>query len=573
MIANVANEGIMLQSPEESASREHEEYDKMPRSQRRFIVFLVSWCGFLSPLSSTAVLSAIPEVSETYNTTADMVGVSNALYLIFMGLSPLFWGPLNRVYGRRWTSITASILFTLSSVATALAPNFASFFAFRILMAFTGTSFLVTGPAVVGDLYHPVERATVMSYFAAGTLIGPAFGPLIGGIIVTHTSWRAIFWVQVALAGLGAIGVTVFLPETLAKPGSHDLKGLPKRQKIEAIWTMGNPVRVLEMAVYPNLTVAALANGANVWNMYGILTPIRYVLNPRFNLTSPTQSALFFLAPGLGYLVGTIFGGQWSDYTTKKWIRKRNGTRIPEDRLRSCILFLGVAMPTSTLVYGWTVQKHVGGISVPIVAMFLGGVAQLFCNPSINTYCLDVMPDRGAESLAWNFFVRYMFGAVASAVVIPAITTIGVGWFSTISAVLLLISALLVSIVEMCFTAACSYVGEFITDHGRWFTYGMRDGCHGGQGVPGLETICIDYRQARAHFKFSHQSNKRCMRGDWTRDDCGVNACGTWWFHETPCTWREALEIDEDGISNQTEEFESVSALPEPTPEAVRFKA
>lgn len=127
---------------------------------------------------------------------------------------------------------------------------------------------------------------------------------------------------------------------------------------------------------------------------------------------------------------------------------------------------------------------------------------------------------------------------------------------------------------QECFTAACSHVGEFITDYGRWFIYNMRDGCHGGQGVPGLEVICIDYTQARAHFKFSHQGNKRCMRGDWTKDDaCGINACGTWWFHETPCTWREALEIDEGGNANRTEEVESVSALPEPTPEAVRFKA
>ncbi|KAH7303954.1 major facilitator superfamily domain-containing protein [Stachybotrys elegans] len=368
---NMIVNGSNTLQPEESApegvvSRQNDGYDKMPRNKRRLIVFLVSWCGLLSPLSSTAVLSAIPEVTETYNTTASMVGVSNALYLVFMGLSPLFWGPLNRVYGRRWTSITTSTLFTLSSIATALGPNFASFFAFRIFMAFTGTSFLVTGPAVIGDLYHP--------------------------------------------------------------PEVQNLKGLPKGQQVKAIWSMSNPVRVLEMAVHPNLTIAAVANGANVWNMYGMLTPIRYVLNPRFGLTSPTQSGLFFLAPGLGYLVGTLFGGRWSDYTTKKWIEKRHGTRIPEDRLRSCLPFLGLAMPASTLVYGWTVQEHAGGIPAPVIAMFLGGVAQLFCNPSINTYCLDAMPDRGAESLAWNFFVRYMFGAVASAVVIPAITAIGVGY-------------------------------------------------------------------------------------------------------------------------------------------------
>jgi MFS family permease len=89
-------------APGECVLQQDDEYNRMPSSKRRFIVFLVSWCGLLSPLSSTAVLSAIPEVTETYNTTANMVGVSNALYLVFMALSPLFWGPLNRVYGRRW---------------------------------------------------------------------------------------------------------------------------------------------------------------------------------------------------------------------------------------------------------------------------------------------------------------------------------------------------------------------------------------------------------------------------------------------------------------------------------------
>jgi MFS family permease len=130
--------------------------------------------------------------------------------------------------------------------------------------------------------------------------------------------------------------------------------------------------------------------------MYSLLTPIRYILNPRFNLNSPIETSLFYLAPGFGYLLGTFFGGRYADYIVKKYILKR-GRRIPEDRLRSCLPFLGLIIPGCMVVYGWSIQKEVGGIPLPVIMMFLQGVAQLFCFPSLNTYCVDVMQGKGGE--------------------------------------------------------------------------------------------------------------------------------------------------------------------------------
>jgi hypothetical protein len=94
------------------------------------------------------------------------------------------------------------------------------------------------------------------------------------------------------------------------------------------------------------------------------------------------------------------------------------------------------------LIYGWAVDQEVGGIPLPVIAMFVQGVAQLFCFPSYNTYCLDVMPGQGAEVAATNFFARYLVGCAASAVVLPAVEAVGIGWFSTISAAYLVVSAL-----------------------------------------------------------------------------------------------------------------------------------
>ncbi|KAI0434331.1 major facilitator superfamily domain-containing protein [Xylaria sp. FL1042] len=406
-------------------------YDRLPRHRKTIILFLVSFSSFLSPISSTSVLAATPEVAAEYSTTGTIVNLVNALYLLFMGLSPIIWGPLSQI------CLVTGFGFVLTSVGTALAPNLGAFFFFRLFTAFLGTSFLLNGAAVISDIYRPTERGTATGWFMSGTLIGPAFGPFLGGLIVTYTSWRVIFWLQTALAGIGTIGIFFFMPETIYHKKIDDLEGYSGREKGRALLSMLNPWGIIKLFEYPNFILAGFASSSLVWNMYSILTPIRYVLNPRYHLTTPLQGGLFYLAPGFGYLTGTFVGGRYADYIVKLYIRKR-GVRIPEDRMYSALPFLGLVLPGSVIIYGWCVEKDAGGIPLTVIVLFLQGLAQLFCFPSLNTYCLDVMSGRGAEVIAGNYAIRYLFGCLATAVVLPAIETIGVGWFSTISTLFLL---------------------------------------------------------------------------------------------------------------------------------------
>jgi len=76
-------------------------YDRLSSPRKIGVIVVVSFCSFLAPISSTTILAGIPEVSETYGTSGSIVNLSNALYMLFMGLSPCFWGPLSQVYGRR----------------------------------------------------------------------------------------------------------------------------------------------------------------------------------------------------------------------------------------------------------------------------------------------------------------------------------------------------------------------------------------------------------------------------------------------------------------------------------------
>jgi hypothetical protein len=95
-----------------------EVYDRIKPSRKVVIVALLSFCSFLAPISSTTILSAVPEVAATYHSTGTIINLSNALYMLFMGISPCVWGPLSQVYGRRHVRILPTFckMFVFSDV-------------------------------------------------------------------------------------------------------------------------------------------------------------------------------------------------------------------------------------------------------------------------------------------------------------------------------------------------------------------------------------------------------------------------------------------------------------------------
>lgn len=339
-------------------------------------------------------------------------------------------------------------LFFAFSLGNIFVTNLAAYFTIRMLIAFQGTSFLVIGAAIVGDIYKPTERGTALSWVLFGSVIGPAMGPLFGGIIITYRPWPIIFVVQAVLAGFAFLLAVVFLPETIHYRLDGELTDLSLRQYIAKIWAWTNPWRVLLLLQHPGIVIVAIASSSIIWNMYSLLTPIRYILNPRFNLTSPIQSAFFYLAPGAGYLFGAALGGEWSDFTLKREMKKRGMVFVPEDRLLATLIPLGLIIPLSMLVYGWTIDKRVGGIPTCVIMMFIQGAGQFFALPSLNTYLLDAVPGRSAELIALNYMMRYMFAAGGTGASLPAISYLGVGWFSTISSVFLMAAAGVVAVAS-----------------------------------------------------------------------------------------------------------------------------
>ncbi|CAG8055701.1 unnamed protein product [Penicillium olsonii] len=390
--------------------------------RKSLILFIVSWMTLAVTFSSTSLLPATPEIATEFSTTSELLNVTNAGVLLAMGFSSLIWGPIVNIFGRRNAYNAAILVLCACSAGTAVATTLQIFIAMRILSGFTGTFFMVAGQTIIADIFEPV-------------------GPCIGGIIVTFAQWRIIYWVQFGMTLLGLILSLLFVPSVQEK---NLVIGSGQPWKITTILNMFNPLRIFRQFIYPNVFIACLTCGLLSTFQYAILTSARSIFNPRFNLTSPLVSGLFYLSPGIGFLVGSVVGGKLSDRAVKKWILKRNGVRLPQDRLNSGLATLFGVLPAATLIYGWTLEEEVGGMAVPIIAAFFAGAGLMGAFNALNTYSAEARPQARSETISCKYIVQYIFAAAATAAVEPLINAIGVGWTFTICVFFAIIGGFLV---------------------------------------------------------------------------------------------------------------------------------
>ena len=141
--------------------------------------------------------------------------LSLASYLAGLAVGQLAYGPLADRFGRRPPLVGGLLLYALATVVCGLAPNLGVLICARFVQALGGCAGMVVSRAVVRDLFD--ERGSARLYSSLMLVMGaaPIIAPLLGGQVLLHFGWRAIFAVLLVCAVL-VMGVLLkFLPESL----------------------------------------------------------------------------------------------------------------------------------------------------------------------------------------------------------------------------------------------------------------------------------------------------------------------------------------------------------------------
>lgn len=158
---------------------------------------------------------AVPLIQQDFKTK------NNNLYSILLvsiwelgeAFGPLLVAPLSEYYGRVPVYHTANILFVVFSIASAVSSNTQMLIAFRFFNGLSVAS-ITLNPAIVGDLFVTEEQGTGQAMMGLAPLIGPVFGPAIGGYMAESVGWRWMFWLLAIGSGVIEIGFIIFFRET-----------------------------------------------------------------------------------------------------------------------------------------------------------------------------------------------------------------------------------------------------------------------------------------------------------------------------------------------------------------------
>ncbi|OIQ77561.1 multidrug resistance protein 3 [mine drainage metagenome] len=196
-----------------------------PPQSRRLIIAAITVMLLLSSLDQTIVSTALPTIVADLGGLDHLSWVVTAYLLASTVVAPLY-GKLGDLYGRKVMMQISVSLFLLGSMLCGQATSMTFLILARGLQGVGGGGLMVLAQTVIGDVVAPRERGKIQGIFAAVFSLSSVAGPLAGGYIVDHFSWRWIFYINLPLgiAALAAFAIA-FKPRGIRTSHKIDYPG------------------------------------------------------------------------------------------------------------------------------------------------------------------------------------------------------------------------------------------------------------------------------------------------------------------------------------------------------------
>jgi predicted MFS family arabinose efflux permease len=245
------------------------------------------------------------------------------------------------------TFIICYVIFIVGNIGLALQTNYVALLILRMVQAVGGTAAIALTYAVVADIATSAERGKYLGYAGAGILMGPAFGPTIGGVLAQYLGWRSIFWFLAIFSGVLLVLFIFFFPETCRKVvgnGSIPARGVnqsvlswwqqrrlakqspdnvdreqtrPEKRKI----AFPNPLATLRIVAEKESAIILLYNGLFFTGMMTTVSAIPVLFEQAYHLNE-LDVGLCYIANGVGSLISSVSMGYVVDWNFRRHAKK-----------------------------------------------------------------------------------------------------------------------------------------------------------------------------------------------------------------------------------------------------------
>ncbi len=180
------------------------ELTQYPVGAERAILIITAISASLLQLIDTSIVNvSLREISGSLGATTTEIAWTVTAYAISNVIMIPLASMLNNLFGRRNYFTISILIFTVASFFCGTADTLFTLVLWRFIQGIGGGALLTTGQTIIVEAFPPEKMGTANAIFGMGVILGPTFGPTLGGYITDNYSWHWIFFINIPI-GLAA---------------------------------------------------------------------------------------------------------------------------------------------------------------------------------------------------------------------------------------------------------------------------------------------------------------------------------------------------------------------------------
>jgi EmrB/QacA subfamily drug resistance transporter len=394
---------------------------------------------FMVSLDNLVVTTALPVIRADLGASLEQLEWTVNAYTLTFAVFLLTGAALGDRFGRRRMFALGLGVFTLGSVAAALAPSVEALNVARAVQGLGGAVVMPLTLTLLSAAVPPAKRGLALGAWGGVGGLAIAFGPLVGGAVVEGMAWQWIFWLN---APIGLLLVPLALRRLEESRGPGGRLDLPGVGLFGIVWGLvrGNGQGWTSAEIIGSLTLGAVLVAAFVaWELRASapMLPMRFFRSRTFALANGASFLMFFGMFGSIFLLAQFFVSIQGYSPLQSGLRILPWTIAPmfiapvagalSDRI-SPRLIVGTGLTLQAVALGW-----IGLVSTPAVAyssliapFVLAGVGMgLFFAPIANVVLSAVRPSEEGQASGANNALRELGGVFGVAVLAAVFSHVG----------------------------------------------------------------------------------------------------------------------------------------------------
>ncbi|KAF7883630.1 uncharacterized protein EAF02_005550 [Botrytis sinoallii] len=417
--------------PDEKTVLEQQEvpYTSFSKWEKRHLMLIATFATFFSPFTTQIYFPAINTIAEDLHVTSSQ---------ILQAIAPAFIGGFSDQRCRRPAYIICFTVYIISNIALALQDNYVALLILRMVQSAGGSGTVALANAVVADIATSAEKRNFyVGYASMMAGFAPAVGPILGGKIVGDGSIPPPKWSR---------SFTNIRKEyKLLKQGITP--DYSKRDQLAAARKLRfpNPLATLRIVSEKEAALLLFYAGIVYAGFYAVISGMPSQFHDIYGYDDLKVGLMYLPISGGCFLAAFTQGKiiDWSYFREARRLgitfvksRQQDLSHFPIEKARLQVGFPMILLASlSTITYGWILHLRVN-IAGPCVILVVLGYTLIASTQAVSILIVDVNPEAAGTATAAFNLVRCLLGAGSTALIVPMVDKMGLGWTYTFIALL-----------------------------------------------------------------------------------------------------------------------------------------